>query len=63
MKSPRPWAVTGSDTTVRIVDANGKTVCTMKRRGENDLDNAHHIVNCVNFGRHWLNLREHHEPR
>ena len=47
MSSPRPWSVTGSSTTVRVIDKNGKTVCTMKPC-ESDIGNAEMIVESVN---------------
>ena len=44
--SPRPWSIEGSDTTVRVVDVNHKTVCTMKR-SKRDIKDATLIINTI----------------
>ena len=44
-----PLQIKGSDTTVRICDANGKTLATINRAlGERDYDTAKDIVDAVN---------------
>jgi hypothetical protein len=48
-KLKTPLQIKGSNTTVRICDADGKTLATInKALGEHDNDVAQIIVNCVN---------------